>query len=214
MYTDTPGSPPVEAQLDTALRLVGRGGWGTLFLCSWRTHTTSCLNSTTTHDPASAAMLRAAYSRGLNVVARIGNPYAARDHADDSSRTSYTQLGAAYARLLTSLPPPPHDAPPLYVQVGNELNACNEWQCTGPSNTSMSSQQMATEVASFARDVAAALAPLRRGQHPSWPAGRLQLAHAPISDWDTSPCQCGTQAPQGPGRSGLEFLKAMLAAVP
>eukprot|EP01044_Picomonas_judraskeda_P022896 COSAG03_NODE_5850_length_1162_cov_1.633114_2_plen_121_part_01 len=47
-----------------------------------------------------------------------------------------------------------------------------------------------------------------------WPAGRLQLAHAPIANSDTTPCQCGTQKPLGGWRSGLQFLGAMVRAVP
>jgi hypothetical protein len=215
VYTDTPGSPKFEQQLDAALELVGAGGWVTLFLCSWRTHTTSCLNKTTTHDPLSSAMLQAAYRRKLNVVARIGNPYAPRDHADDTaSHSSFTELAAAYGRLVSSLPPPPDGVAPLYVQVGNELNACNEWQCTSPPSVNMSSAQMASEVAAFVRDVAAALAPLRNGSRTPWPRGRLRVAHAPISNWDRSPCQCTTTKPLGGGSSGLTFLQAMLGAVP
>lgn len=163
VYTDTPGSPSFEGQLDTALDLVGRGGWVTIFLCSWRTHTTSCVNRTTTHDPTSSAMLQAAYDRGLNVVARLGNPYVVRDHADDSTRRSFRQLGAAYARLVASLPAPPATSRPLYVQVGNELNACNEWHCSDAPNVTMSGEEMAKEVAAFARDVAISLIPLRNG---------------------------------------------------
>ena len=163
VYTDTPGSPSFDDQLDTALDLVGRGGWVTIFLCSWRTHTTSCVNRSTTHDPTSSAMLQAAYDRGLNVVARIGNPYTIRDHADDSTRSSLRQLGSAYARLVASLPAPPPGSRPLYVQVGNELNACNEWHCSDPPNVTMTGEEMAMEVAAFTRDVAISLIPLRNG---------------------------------------------------
>ena len=65
VYTDTPGSPLLEAQLDAALNLVGgggggtgdvsgAGGWVTLFLCSWRDGaSSSCMNASTTHDDAS-----------------------------------------------------------------------------------------------------------------------------------------------------------------
>jgi hypothetical protein len=163
VYTDTPGSPSFDDQLDTALDLVGRGGWVTIFLCTWRTHTTSCVNRSTTHDPASSAMLQAAYNRGLNVVARIGNPYTIRDHADDSTHSSFRQLGSGYARLVASLPAPPVGGAPLYVQVGNELNACNEWHCSDAPNVTMSGGEMAMEVAAFARDVAISLIPLRNG---------------------------------------------------
>ena len=173
------------------------------------------MNKTTTHDPQSNAMLQAAYSRKLNVVARIGNPWAPRDHADDASHTSFTHLAMAYGRLVSSLPPPPNGAASLHVQVGNELNACNEWQCSGPSSVNMSSAQMAQEVAAFVRDIATSLAPLRNGTgHAAWPKGRLKVIHAPISNWDSSPCQCGTEKPLGGGRSGLTFLQAMLDAVP
>ena len=215
IYTDTPGSPAYEAQLDAALDLVGERGWVTIFLCAWRTHTSNYMNKTTTHDPESTAMLEAAYGRKLNVVARIGNPWAPRDHAHDASHTSFGALAAAYGRLVSSLPPPPDDAAPLHVWVGNELNACNEWQCSGPPSVNMSSAQMAQEVAAFVRDVVASLAPLHNGSgHVAWPAVRLRVGHAPISNWDSSPCQCGTEKPLGGGRSGLQFLQAMLDAVP
>ena len=47
-----------------------------------------------------------------------------------------------------------------------------------------------------------------------WPKGRLQLAHAPIANSDTTPCQCGTQKPLGGWRSGLQFLGRMIQFVP
>jgi hypothetical protein len=47
-----------------------------------------------------------------------------------------------------------------------------------------------------------------------WPKGRLQLAHAPIANSDTTPCQCGTQKPLGGWRSGLQFLAQMVQSVP
>ena len=221
VYTDTVGSPAAEVQLDAAQGLVGRGGWVTLLLCSWREGATrSCMNASTTHDDASNKALLAAYSRGLNVVARIGNPYYVRDHADDADQgthTNYTSLAAAYARLVASLPPPP-GTKPLYVTVGNEFNACNEWRCSSSANVTMGTQTMELEVASFARHVAAALAPLRthgsgqQGLRQSWRPGQLKLGHLPVSDWDTSPCQCSTGSALGQGRPGLKFLEGMLLA--
>ncbi len=47
-----------------------------------------------------------------------------------------------------------------------------------------------------------------------WPKGRLQLAHAPIANSDTTPCQCGTHKPLGNWRSGLQFLEQMVRSVP
>ena len=143
VYTDTEGSPTTDVQLNATQQLVGRGGWVTLFLCSWRNGaSSSCMNASTTHDDASNKALLAAYSRGINVVARIGNPYFVRDHADDASQGThfnYSSLAAAYARLVASLPQPPAatrddgvvTASHLYVTVGNEFNACNEWRCSG-----------------------------------------------------------------------------------
>ena len=107
------------------------------------------MNKSTTTDPQSSEMLRSAYSRGLNVVARIGNPYTVRDHSDDANHTSYTELAAAYGRLVASLPAPPDGSAALHVQVGNELNACNEWHCSASPNISMSSGQMAAEVGKY-----------------------------------------------------------------
>lgn len=112
-YDDTPGSPPIDSQLDAAQRLVGPGGWVVVYLCAWRNASASCMNaSTTTSDPQSRAKLLAAYARNLTVVARIGNPFVVRDHADpgSSNYTSYKQLAAAYAKFVASLPlpnPPP-----------------------------------------------------------------------------------------------------------
>ena len=96
-------------------------------------------------------------------------------------------LAAAYARVVGHLPPPP-DGAPLYVHVGNEFNACNEWRCAAPprgasasSLQNMSGTFMAREVAAFSRDVAVALSPLRRdgGGASDWAPGQLQLAHGP-----------------------------------
>ena len=267
-YADTPGSPTVDVQLDGAAALTGHGGWVVLYLCSWREGGAggrSCMNASTTRDPASEQALRSAYARGLRVVARIGYPYTVRDHADDAAgagatatphpssgvgvggvggvgggaggaggevvaRVNYTSLAAAYARLVGSLPPPP-DGAPLYVNVGNEFNACNEWRCSAPASAAvavpsggggalnMSGVLMAQEVAAFSRDVAAALAPLRAAGGGSasgggWRPGQLRLAHQPLANWQTPPCRCGDAASLGPGEHGLVFLQNMLAAQP
>ena len=136
-YDDTDGSPPINAQLDAASALVGNKGFVVLYLCAWRTRGQSCLNETTPgSDSESREKLAAAYARNLTVVARIGNPYVVRDHADVimrgsgkryRNRTSYRRLAAAYARFIMTLPLPPHNTS-LYVTIGNEFNACNEWR--------------------------------------------------------------------------------------
>jgi hypothetical protein len=210
VYTDTTGSPPLAVQLDAARNLTGADGWVVLYLCSWRTTNASCVNESTTGDAASNAALRAAYARNLSVVARIGNPYYVRDHADrvGASALAFTALAKGYARLIASLPAPPRGKA-LYVTAGNEFNACNEWRCSDAApNATLSSAQMAAEVGAFYRDVGAAVEQLQATRK------YLRYAVGPISDWDTSPCECGTGKPLGAGRSGLKWLALMHAAEP
>lgn len=223
VYDDTPGSPPLEVQLESALPLVGEGGWVLLDLCSWRTTSSSCMNASTTGDPASNSALIAAYARNLTVVARIGYPRYVRDHSDSPAAcrtsgtiacTNYTSLAAAYGRLIASLPPPPTGAP-LYVTVGNEFNACNEWRCSAPPNVTLTSETMQREVAALAGSVARELQPLRLDGTDTWRPGQLRLAHSAISQWDKTPCQCDTgQALGNPGRPSTVFLQGMLSTEP
>jgi hypothetical protein len=212
VYTDTSGSPSAEVQLQAAHQMTGDGGWVTLYLCSWRVHNgKSCMNSSTTvADDESIRALRLAYKHNLRVVARLGYPYTIRDHADDAASThkNYTSLAAAYRRVISALPLPP-GGELLYVQVGNEFNACNEWRCSGPTNTSMSRKQMAAEVAAFASAVADALKPMRQQ-----PGSQLRIGHAPIANWDTAPCQCSSGNGLGPGQHGQSFLSLMQASIP
>ena len=210
VYLDTPGSPPLSRQLEATSNLVGQDGWIVLYICAWKHPGSSCVNRSTTHDPESSEMLNLAYSKGLNVVARIGNPYYVREHSDEGSNfTSYKELGKAYALLVDSLPLPRTKNGALYIQVGNEFNACNEWKCEGNTTTSMSTLEMAKEVGAFYRDVLAALIPIRAKKN-----GRLLLGHGAIASWTTSPCQCGTGRPLGRGQLGLNFLKMMIGFYP
>jgi hypothetical protein len=210
VYTDTPGSPPLSSQLGLASDLVGQGGWVVLYLCAWKHSNGSCVNRSTTHDPLSNEMLNLAYAKGLNVVARVGNPYYVREHSDEGSNyTSYKELAQAYSSLVDSFPLPPAKNQKLYVQVGNEFNACNEWKCDGSAASSMSTQEMAKEVGGFYRDVLEALVPIRE-KH----SGQLMLGHGAIASWTTSPCECGTGRPLGKGQLGLNFLKMMVGFYP
>ena len=171
------------------------------------------MNRSTTHDPESNKMLELAYSKNLNVVARIGNPYYVREHSDEGSNyTSYKELAKAYASLVNSLPLPISNNNKLYIQVGNEFNACNEWKCKGDNinnPSSMSTMDMAKEVGGFYRDVLESLIPLRDKSN-----GNLLLGHGAIASWTTSPCQCGTGRALGKGQLGLNFLKMMLRFYP
>ena len=100
-YDDTDGSPPINAQLDAASALVGNKGFVVLYLCAWRTRDKVASTNTPGSDSESREKLAAAYARNLTVVARIGNPYVVRDHADvimrgggkrHRNRTSYRRL--------------------------------------------------------------------------------------------------------------------------
>jgi hypothetical protein len=218
VYTDTPGSPSYEKQLDAALNLTSRNGFVTIYLCSWRIgEHQSCMNQTTKEiDEHSKKELLAAYGRNLTVVARIGNPRVVNSQADPSiinkgqlNVTSYKILAKAYALVLASLPLPPSNHPPLYVTIGNEFNACNEWRCnsnSSNSNTSkMTGEEMAMQVSAFYRDVGSALIEIRKKSK-----GRLLYSHGAIASWDTAPCECGTGQPLGNGNIGLSFLSSML----
>lgn len=210
VYTDTPGSPPISDQLSLASSLTGRDGWVVLYLCAWKHPNSSCVNRSTTHDPRSNEMLQMAYSKGLNVIARIGNPYYVREHSDEGSNyTSYKGLAKAYASLVDSFPMPSGNRNKLYVQVGNEFNACNEWRCKGSSTSSISALGMAKEVGGFYNDVLESLIPIRN-KHK----GKLMLGHGAIASWSVTPCQCGTGRAQGKGHLGLNFLKMMLDVYP
>lgn len=78
VYTDTPGSPSLDVQLDAAAELVGPAtatsspGWVTLYLCAWRIGPLSCVNRTTTHDPASSHALSLAYHERSKCGCSIG----------------------------------------------------------------------------------------------------------------------------------------------
>ena len=182
VYTDTHPVAPYQQQLTDAAALVGEGGFVILYLCSWRRDGRSCMNaSTTTVEPGDRAMLLDAYAKKLRVVVRLGYPEVVRDHADaGDDRARYTNLGAAYARVVASLPPPPSAVPLLYVHAGNEFNACNEWRCSSGAAQNMSSATMAAEVAGFYNDLERAMAPLLpKLKH-------IRYAHGPIANWNNA----------------------------
>ena len=218
-YDDTPGSPPITSQLDAAQKLAGAQGWVTIYLCSWKHATHSCMNKTTQEaTPDAKAKVLAAYARNLSVVARIGNPYYVRDHADVNpdgtiNTTSYKELASAYAKYIRSLPLPSlsssSSSSSLYITIGNEFNACNEWKCSASSLKNMSALEMANEVAHFADDVAHALIPIRKECN-----GTLLYGHGAIANWHLSKCQCSTGKSLGVGRSGLTFLQQMIDFIP
>lgn len=213
-YTDTKPTTPYPQQIADAADLVGQSGWVMLYLCAWRSESSSCMNASTLSIGAEdRAMLLAAYARSLNVVVRLGYPYFVRDHSDDVQHLRYTRLAAAYAHVITSLPQPPSGTQ-LYVHAGNEFNACNEWRCSSAPRQSewsviepnISAVTMAREVAGFYSDLERAVAPVLTPQ--------LRYAHGPIADWNMAACACPSGAPLGQGTKGLQFLQAMLVAQP
>ena len=202
VYADTQGAPPVGEQMATAAELVGEGGAVVLFL-------TDCLG----RKPDVAGFgetLQMAYARYLRVVVRLGWKGAMRNFADGgSNRTSYANAAAKLADVVAALPLPPSDQPPLLVHAGNELNACNEWRCTEPSDVVLGEDTRAAEVAGFMRDTLAALKAL-----PAAKSGRLLPAHASMANWHHAKCVCRTNAPTGVGRPGTEFIQRLLDIEP
>ena len=98
------------------------------------------------------------------MIVRLGWAGAMRDLSDPGSNaTAYTRAAAQIAHAVRALPLPPPALLPLLLHAGNELNACNEWHCSDAPNVTMTGEEMAMEVAAFARDVAISLIPLRNG---------------------------------------------------
>ncbi len=208
VYGDTPGSPELAIQLVSAAKLNGEGGWVTLYLCSWRTDNASCVNaSTPSASPSDIELLQQAYSLNQTVVVRVGYPHVPRDHSDDGEHLHYQALAKAYSRIVASLPAPPRGQP-LYVNVGNEFNACNEWRCSEKGGN-ITAAKMAEEVAGFYTDVSSALVSLR--DTPGY--GHLRVAHGALAEWQMTVCACNGSK-MGYGQPGLVFLQGMLAARP
>lgn len=206
VYGDTPGSPALDMQLDTASDLVGPLGWTSVFM--WPViggGGNPAMSQANMHE-----MLTAAYERNLRPVVRLGWYGSMRNRCDaGSNHTRYTNVAATLAAKVAAFPLPPPHLGPLYLHAGNELNACNEWKCTDPTSVTLSLEQRALEVSGFMADTMAAFQQL-----PAAMNGSLALAHASVSLYTTTACQCTTNWNVGDGRKGVKFIETMVNLSP
>jgi hypothetical protein len=203
-YGDTPGSPSMAYQFHVANDLLGAGGWVVVYFPNL------IGPKLPPAEDKLVATLRAAYARSLRVILRLGWSGAMRDYADEgSNRSRYTQVADNLSDLVHRLPLPPRSLSPLLLHAGNEVNACNEWRCSGPAGVVLDVATRAAEAGGFMADVFAAFSAL-----PATKNGSLSLAHASIANWQVQGCECGTNANVGAGESGTVFLKQLLARQP
>lgn len=194
--------PGDTADLERAANLAGPGGYVKLIF-------PGIVRDTPGPDPSWSAAVRDAYARDLVPVIRMGPPWGdtfVRDQSDPGSGyRRYTQLAAAYRRVVQGLPLRP--GWPLYVEVHNEPNLCYEWRCRAGSVPGdwISGDQIAAEYAAMLRDVADAL-------HAIGDA-RIRVLNAGLAPGDVRRCQCGGDGYEA-GATTLDFLRAMQSAVP
>lgn len=203
-YADTPGSPTLSYQFDAARELLGAQGWVVVYfpnLVGPKVPPT---------EEELAATLRNAYAHNLRVIVRLGWSGAMRDLADvGSNSTRYTQVADNLKRLVERLPLPPKSLSPLLLHAGNEVNACNEWRCSGPAGRVLDVATRAAEAGGFMADTFAAFSKLLATRN-----GSLSLAHASLASWQVKGCECGTNANVGSGEPGTVFLERLLAERP
>ena len=203
-YDDTPGSPPLGLQIETAAELLGPQGFVVLFL--------QPVLPLSEQPPLRkfAAKLAAAYNKSLRVIVRLGWRGGMRDLSDSSSNcTRYSTVASNIAAVVSGLPLPPASLRPLLVHAGNELNACNEWRCSAPAGRVLNLSTIAREVGGFMADTFAAMAAL-----PGVRDGSIWLAHAAIANWQYDGCVCGTDEAVGAGRVGTVFLRELVSERP
>ncbi len=199
-----PGNP---TQLDLAANLSGPGGHVKLIFAGVRPGLTG-------PTPEWVNAVRDAYARDLVPVIRFAPDWGdrrVRNQADDATGRRYTNLASAYVAVVRGLPR--RAGWPLYVEVHNEPNLCDEWACdagAAPGGRIMLAQ-IAAEYASMLRDVAAAIRAIRDTN--------LRVINAGMSPGGVVWCQCvGPRAvvagEWAGGVTSLDFLRAMIAAVP
>ena len=192
-----PGSP---AQWDLAKELAGDGGHLLIILPGVQKWTNA---------PSAdwIAAVQGAYDRNLVPVVRIGPPWGQlliRNDSDDPAHKNYKSLAQAYKSVVSGLPLRP--GWPLYVQVHNEPNLCNEWACDGGG--SLDGATRAAEYAAFFRDVADALHAIGDP--------RIKVSLGALAPGGVTSCDCcgNGQCGFSPGATGLDYLNQMQAAVP
>jgi hypothetical protein len=194
--------PGDATDLDRDADLVGPGGHVKLIFPGVRRDTAG-------PDPSWSSAIAAAYARDLVPVVRIGPPWDdgfVREQADPGSdHLRYTELAAAYRRVLEGLPL--RAGWPIYVEVHNEPNLCYEWRCTAGSVSGgwISGAQMAAEYAALLRDVASALHAIGDP--------RIRVLNAGLAPGGVRRCECGAEGFEA-GNTSLDYLRDMQSAVP
>lgn len=194
--------PGDAADLDRAADLAGPGGFVKLIFPGIRRDTAG-------PDPSWANAIRETYARDLIPVVRMGPPWDdgyVRNQSDaGSDYRRYTELAAAYRRVVEGLPLRP--GWPIYLEIHNEPNLCYEWRCSPGSVPGgwISGAQIAAEYASMLRDVANALHAIGDP--------RIRVLNGGLAPGGVRRCECGTDGWEG-GNTTLDFLRDMRSAVP
>lgn len=196
-------SPGSDTQYDLVHGLAGDNGWIMLLF-------PGITSTSTSADPTWIDAVNQAYSRNMNVVARLNPPWGSsnyRDESDDPAHRNYTTLANAFRAVVASLPRV--NGRNLYLQIDNEPDLCYEWFCNPGEAQPLQYAEMAAEYASFYKYVVLAIRSLGDS--------RIKVAYGALAPGGARQCGCcGSQncpADQG-GITGLTYMDAMVAAVP
>jgi len=188
---------------DLAADLTGAGGHVLLIF-------PGITRDTSGPDPAWVTAIDAVYDRQLIPVVRMAPPWgdrAVRNQSDDAGHRSYLALAAAYRRVVDGLPR--RDGLPLWIEVHNEPNLCDEWTCRageGPNGgATIDGATIAAEYAAFLRDAADALHAIGDP--------RVRVMNAGLAPGGVTSCSCGGDG-FTPGATSMDFLGQMAAAAP
>lgn len=182
--------------VDLTAKLAGPGGWYLVIFADITPNRTSA-------DASWKASIQQAYAKDLIPVIRMAPPWGDRRVRNmGESPTSYKKLAQAYKAVIQDLPK--RADWPLYVQVHNEPNLCDEWQCDASAGT-LNAQTIAKEYAFMLSDVADAL--------HSIGDPRIKVLNGALAPGGVQWCQCGTSN-FAAGTLSATFLTYMNQAVP
>jgi hypothetical protein len=189
-------NPGDTTDADLTAKLAGPGGW---YLVIFDDITPSRSSA----DVSWKASIQQAYAKDLIPVIRMAPPWGDRRVRNmGESPTAYKKLAQAYKAVIQDLPK--RADWPLYVQVHNEPNLCDEWQCDGSAGT-LNDKTIAGEYAHMLSDVADAL--------HSIGDPRIKVLNGALAPGGVAWCQCGTSN-FAPGTLSATFLTYMNQAVP
>lgn len=196
-------SEGTAAEWSYVSNLAGAGGWILLIFAGIDLDTTAPQQSW-------IDAVNAVYAAGLNPVVRLGPPWGGafyRDMSDDAAHMSYKNLSRAFAAVVAALPRPSGSR--LWLQIDNEVDLCYEWACGTNEGGARPFAQTASEYAHMLIDVVAAVRALGDDF--------VLVGAAPLAPGGCVACGCcgaeNCPADAG-GITGLQFMSAMMAAVP